>query len=122
MACGAGDQAAGHHLGGQHPQRLTGILRQIHQPLEVLDEGQLDRLLGHGFHEQVLDIQHLLRHPVQHPAKQRMLLAGQIAAQDVIEQEFLHHGGHHQVHLRPRLVHHHLPKAFNFRKYRELNG
>ena len=98
----AGDQGRGQLLGGQVPEPVV----HVRSPAEGLAEVVQDRaaLLGdlEDLLEKVLDLEHLVGDVAEDLLEAAVLLAGPVAVEDVVEEQLLHHRGHHPVDLRRR--------------------
>jgi hypothetical protein len=64
--------------------------------------------------EQVLRVEHLHPGLAQHLAEEVVLLARLVAVEDVVEEQALHHGGHHPIDLAAGPVDQDAPQASDF--------
>ena len=107
--------------GSEHePQLLrVGMLQSRLEPGrhfggQELGEPGSGVLVFQRFGEELRRFDHFHFEKVQGTPKKRVLLAGPIPEQDVVEEELVHGGGHHVVHFEAGLVEQHLAQAADF--------
>jgi len=61
--------------------------------------------------EEILDVEHLVRHEAKHLPEPAVLFARACPEQDVVEKQVLHHRRHHAVDLATGLVDENRPQA-----------
>ncbi len=112
----------GTHAGHEHlGQLLLGdLLGLVVHRRSRLAEQHFDHPIarfrvGEGLDQKFLRLEHFDAQKLQHAAEHRVLFAGTITEENVVEEKFVHHGRNHDVDLASRLVDEHLAEATDFR-------
>ena len=90
--------------GGKLVQREKDCGRPCEQPRELREHLVARVGIAQDLLEELLNVEHLVRHEAEHLPEPPVLLARAGPEQDVVEEQVLHHRGHHPVDLATGLV------------------